>query len=221
MARNPRHHDPVLVIGLGRFGSALATSLMDYGHEVLGADMDGKITQSMMGKLTHVVQLDSTSTEALGQIGADQFTRAVVGIGTDLEASILTVAALEDLGVPEIWAKALSETHATILRRVGADYVVQPEADMGKRIARRVVSRAQDFFEFEDGFSLIQTDAPEEVVGHTIGEVPFSERYGITVVCVKRRNTGFEMAQEDTMIQKGDILIVAGRTQAAQAFSER
>ena len=141
---------PVLVIGLGRFGSSVAKSLVRLGHEVLAVDERPDIVQKFAGEFTHIVSADSTDTEALRQIGAEQFRRAVVGIGTDIEASVLTVLSLSDLGVAEIWAKAISGKHAAILERVGATHVVRPESDMGKRVAHLVTGTMTDYIEFDD-----------------------------------------------------------------------
>ena len=117
---------PVLVVGLGRFGAAVAQSLVRLGHEVLAVDERADIVQRFAGEFTHVVAADTTDTEALRQIGADQFTRAVVGIGTDIEASVMTVLSLVDLGITEVWAKAINAKHARILERVGATHIVRP-----------------------------------------------------------------------------------------------
>jgi trk system potassium uptake protein TrkA len=130
--------DPILVIGLGRFGTSVALSLVRLGHEVLAVDERADIVQRYANDFTHVVAADSTDTEALKQIGADQFGLAVVGIGTHLEASVLTVLGLAELGVGEIWAKAVSEKHGKILTSVGATHVVFPESAMGERVAHLV-----------------------------------------------------------------------------------
>ena len=125
----------VAVIGLGRFGMSLALELAGDGVEVLGIDSDPKVVQSMAGRLTHVVEADSTDEEALRQLSVHEFDRAVVGIGNDLEASILTASVLLTLGVPHVWARAISHSHARILGQLGVHHVVRPEHDMGKRVA--------------------------------------------------------------------------------------
>ena len=124
---------PVLVIGLGRFGSAVAHELERLGFEVLGIDADAKLVQAHADVLTHVVQADtSDNVEVLLQLGAAEFDSAVVGIGSDVEASILTTAALVDVGIPNIWAKAVTASHGRILSRIGAHHVVYPEHEMGQ-----------------------------------------------------------------------------------------
>ena len=124
-----------LVCGLGRFGGAFATELMKLGHEVLGVDADTKSVQDHAGILTHVVQADTTDPAALQELGAGDFRTAIVAIGTDIEASILTTSALADLNVSRIVAKAITQAHGKILQRVGAHRVVFPERDMGVRVA--------------------------------------------------------------------------------------
>ena len=128
----------VLVIGLGRFGGAVADSLVRLGHEVLAIDEDAAIVQSWASRLTHVVQADTTNSDTLKRLGVAEFDRAVVGIGTDIEASLLTVLALSELKVADIWAKALSEKHGRLLERTGAHHVIFPEAAMGERVAHLV-----------------------------------------------------------------------------------
>ena len=154
----------MLVLGLGRFGGAIATTLEELGYEVLAVDADPKIVQSYAGRLTHVVEADTTDEEALRQVGAADFNCAVVAIGTHIEASILTTTVLLDLGVQTIWAKAISSPHARILERVGATRVVRPEHEMGERVAHLVAGRALNYIEFEDGFALVETKPPGEYV---------------------------------------------------------
>jgi trk system potassium uptake protein len=209
----------VLVIGLGRFGSSVATSLVELGHEVLAVDTDPRLVQRYADKLTHVVQVDSTSEEALRQIGAHEFPLAVVGIGTDLESSILTTSVLADLGVPYIVAKAISTEHGRILERVGAHEVVYPEHAMGARVAHLVTGKMMDFIEFDDGFAIVKTRAPAEAVGKTLAESALRARYGITVVGTKRVGQDFVYARPETVVKDGDLLIVAGDTVACERFA--
>ncbi|WP_309972310.1 TrkA family potassium uptake protein [Aeromicrobium panaciterrae] len=123
------------MIGLGRFGMSVAESLVRLGHEVLAVDENPEIVQRLAGEFTHIVAADSTDTEALKQIDAGSFGLAVVGIGTDIEASVLTVMSLVDLGISDVWAKAINDKHARLLERVGATHVVRPESAMGERVA--------------------------------------------------------------------------------------
>jgi trk system potassium uptake protein TrkA len=209
-----------LVIGLGRFGGGLAETLVELGHDVLGVDTDPKLVQSFSGRLTHVVEADSTDTEALRQLGADEFATAVVAIGTEVEASILTTAALVDLNVPRIVAKAISKPHGMILERVGAQRVVFPERDMGVRVGHSLAGRMIDYFQLDPGFALVETIAPQEIIGKSLADAEVRRKYGITVVSIKPRGGSFTYATPDTVVNEGDILVVAGETRRAEAFGE-
>jgi trk system potassium uptake protein TrkA len=211
--------DSVVVIGLGRFGGQVAESLVRLGHEVLGVDEDARIVQEWADRLTHVVQADCTDNDALRQLGVPDFTRAVVGIGNDIEASVLTVLALTEVGVEEIWAKAISAKHGKILRSVGARHVIYPEAAMGDRVAHLITSKMIDFIEFDDGFAIAKVRAPAEYAGRTLADLGLRTRYGVTVVGVKRPGEDFVYALPDTAVPDGALLIVAGTTDKVQRFA--
>jgi trk system potassium uptake protein TrkA len=209
-----------VVIGLGRFGGGLAATLVGMGHEVLGVDADQRIVQELSGVLTHVVEADSTSEEALRQLGVQEISTAIVAIGTDLEASILTTGVLVDLGVKRIVAKAVTEPHGRILTRIGAHKVVFPERDMGIRVGHSLAGSILDYFELDPGFALVETTAPRELVGKTLADAEVRKRYGVTVVCIKPRGGSFTYATPDTVVQEGDVLVVAGETKRAESFGE-
>jgi trk system potassium uptake protein len=209
----------VLVIGLGRFGSALAETLTDLGHQVLGVDADQGIVNDLANRLTHVVEADSTDIEVMRQLGAGEFERAVVGIGTDIEASILTTSVLVDLEVPDIWAKAITVPHGRILDRVGAHHVVFPEHDMGRRVAHLVTGQMIEFVQLDEGFALVELRPPKQIVGRTLADAQVRSRYGITVVCIKPEGGSFTYATPDTVPGPNDILVVAAETARAEAFA--
>jgi trk system potassium uptake protein len=212
------NHAPVLVIGLGRFGTAVARSLVQLGHDVLAVDERPEIVQRFASDFTHVVAADATDTEALRQIGAEQFDRAVIGIGTDIEASVLTVLSIVELGIDEVWAKAINAKHARILERVGATHVIRPESAMGERVAHMVTGAMIDYIEFDDGFAIARTRAPEISWDRTLEETGLRRKYDITVVGVKRRGQDFTYARPETSIEKSDELIVCGATQKVESF---
>lgn len=211
----------VLVVGLGRFGGALARELVTLGYEVLGVDGDARVVQRASDELTHVVEADSTDPEALRQLGASDFAVGIVGIGTDIEASVLTTAALVDLGVGTIWAKAVSESHARILERVGAHHVVFPERDMGTRVAHRLTGHTIDWFQLDDDFAMVETVVPREMVGRSLGEVGVRARYGVTVVAIKPAGGTFGYATAETVPHAGDVVVVSGTTENVQRFAEQ
>jgi trk/ktr system potassium uptake protein len=211
--------DSVVVIGLGRFGGAVADSLVRLGHEVLAIDESAKLVTNWADVITHVVQADATDEDALRQLGVAEFRHAVVGIGTDIEASVLTVLALTELKVPQIWAKAVSAKHGKILSAVGANHVVFPEASMGERVAHLITGRMLDYIEFDDGYAIAKVAAPPEAIGRSLAESALRTAYGVTVVGVKMPGQDFTHAQPDTVIPPGAILVVAGRTDQVQRFA--
>lgn len=209
----------VVVVGLGRFGGAVAQSLTRMGHEVLAIEESLSLVQAWSDRLTHVVQADSSNIEALRQLGVADFQHAVVGIGSDIEASVLTVLALSELGVPDIWAKAVTTNHGKILEKTGAHHVVYPEAAMGERVAHLVTGKMIDFIEFDDDFAIVKTRPPREAIGRTLGESQLRSRHGVTVVGVKRPREDFTHAKPDTLVVEGDLLIVSGPTQKVERFA--
>jgi trk system potassium uptake protein TrkA len=162
---------------------------------------------------------DATDIEALRQIGAGDFSRAIVAIGTDIEASILATYALVDLGVPRIWAKAVTAEHGAILERVGAHRVIFPEIEMGERVAHTMVGRTIDYVELDDDFVLIETTAPRDIAGRTLEEARLRRRYGVTVVAVKPPGGPFTYATPETVVNEGDLMVVAGPRDKAEAFA--
>jgi trk/ktr system potassium uptake protein len=210
-----------LVVGLGRFGGPLAEDLVRHDHEVLGVDLDPKLVQRYATTLTHVVEADSTDPETMRQLGAADFATAVVAIGTDLEASILTTSVLVDLRVPRIVAKAISEAHGQILARIGAHRVIFPERDMGVRVARSLAGRdVIDYMQLDPNFVLLETKAPRDLIGKTLAEAQVRKRYGLTVVSIKSPNEPATYATPETVPQEGDILVVAGDTRRVEEFVE-
>lgn len=215
-----RNGDGVVVIGLGRFGKSLALELMADHTEVLGVDADAKVVQSLAGRLTHVVQADSTNEEAMRQLSVHEFDRAVIGVGTDLEASILSASVVLNLGVPNVWAKAISAAHARILTQVGVHHVVRPEHDMGKRVAHLVRGRMLDYIEFDDGYAIVKTRPPASIHDVPLGETRIRSKYGVTIVGVKRSGEDFTHATADTVVRAGDLVIVSGPRVKVERFSE-
>ncbi|WP_248503608.1 TrkA family potassium uptake protein [Streptomyces sp. D2-8] len=210
----------VAVIGLGRFGSSLANELMRRGWDVLGIDTNARLVQKYSDGLTHAAVADCTDAETLRQLGVHEFTSAVVSIGTDIEASILVSSNLLEAEVPNIWAKAISRQHGQILQRLGVHHVVLPEHEMGERVAHLVTGRMLDFIEFDDDYALVKTVAPDIATGVPLGQSQVRSRYGVTVVGIKRPGEGFTYATAETVVQKGDVIVVTGRTRAVESFAE-
>lgn len=213
-------NEPVVVIGLGRFGSAIALELTRRGTEVLAIDSSPKLVQSLATHLTQVVTADCTEIDALRQLGVDEFYRAVVGIGTDLEASILVTSLLVELGIDDIWAKAVTKQHGRILERVGAHHVVFPENDMGERVAHLVSGQVLDYMQVDDDFAVVKIRPPKEVVGVRLGDTRLRSKYGITVVAVKSSEGSFTYASEETTLTYDDVILVTGRVNDVERLAE-
>ncbi|MFI5718771.1 potassium channel family protein [Nocardia sp. NPDC051750] len=219
--RTPRKQGTrVVVVGLGRFGSALARELVTHGSEVLAIDSDPILVQQYSDELTHVAVADTTDMAALEQLGVPDFPHAVVGIGSNMEASILTTSLLADFRIPKIWAKAISRRHGQILERVGAHHVVLPEHDMGERVAHLVTGRMIDYIEFDTDYAMAKTSAPRTSIGKTLTASGLRQHFDITVVAIKHRGGEFTYATADTVVAVGDVLIVSGRVDEVERFAD-
>ena len=215
------HKEPVAVMGLGRFGTALALELARGGSEVLAVDSRPDVVQRLSGQLGQVVIADSTDPDALTEIGIADFSRVVVAIGGDLEASILTTALLAELEIRDIWAKAVSRQQATILERVGAHHVVFPEQDMGERIAHLVAGRLLDWVELDPEWVFAKTKPPRELVGVPLGQSGLRKKHRVTVVSVRpEHQASYTHADYDTVLTYGSLIVIAGRPADVERFVE-
>lgn len=211
--------DSVVVIGLGRFGGAVAQSLMRLGSDVMGIDRKEELVQAWGDRLTHAVQADSTNENVMLQLGVADFSHAIVAIGSDLAASLMTLMVLTELGIKDIWVKAMTPEHGQIAQRIGAHHVVYPEADMGARVAHLITGSMMDFIEFEDGFGIAKIQAPPYTHHQTLAESHVRSRFGVTIVGVKRSNEDFQHALPETRVLPADLLIVSGPTKKIEEFA--
>ncbi|MEV4170229.1 TrkA family potassium uptake protein [Nonomuraea sp. NPDC049709] len=212
--------DAVVVIGLGRFGAALALELIRRGTEVLAIDHRPKVVQSMTGHITQIATADSTDLDTLRQLGVPDFHRAVCAIGGDIEASILTASLLVELGIDDIWAKAISRQHGQILSRIGVQHVVFPEHDMGERVAHLVSGQLLDYMEVDENFAMAKIRPPKEYVGIALGASNLRRKHGVTIVAVKPQDEEFTYATADAELAYGDIIIISGRPEQVERFAE-
>jgi len=213
------HDAPVLIIGLGRFGAATAGQLARLDRDVLVVDTDASLVQKWSERVTHAVQADGRSIDALRQIGAQDFPIAVVATGSSVESSVLITANLVDLRVPQIWAKAISQSHGKILSRIGANHVIYPEAEAGERVAHLVSGRMLDFIEFDDDFAIVKMYPPKPIRGMSLGESGVRSKYGVTVVGVKSPGKDFTYATNDTIVSNHDLVIVSGNSIDIERFA--
>lgn len=214
-----RHDAPVLIIGLGRFGGATAAQLDKQDREVLALDTDANIVQRWADRVTHAVVADARSMETLKQVGASDFEIAVVAVGSSVEASVLVASNLVDLGIPQIWAKAISQSHGKILERIGVNHVVYPEREAGERVAHLLTGQMLDFIQFDDDFVLAKMYPPKAVRGLTLAQSSVRGRYRITVVGVKSPGKPFTYATADTVVSDHDLIIVSGTIRDVESFS--
>ncbi|MGV8970333.1 MAG: potassium channel family protein [Microbacteriaceae bacterium] len=213
------HNAPVLVIGLGRFGAATAGQLDRLGREVLAVETDPGLVQKWSERVTHTVQADARQIDALRQIGAQDFSIAVVAVGSSIEASVLITANLVDLKVPQIWAKAISQSHGKILSRIGANHVIYPEAEAGERVAHLVSGRMIDFIEFDDDFAIVKMYPPKPVRGMSLTQSQVRKKFGVTIVGIKSPGKEFTHATPDTIISNHDVIIVSGKSVEIERFA--
>jgi trk system potassium uptake protein len=215
------YEDDVLVIGLGRFGGAAAIELQRLGHNVVAVERDAALAEGFLGKVGKLVQADASNPQAIANMKARNFTLAVVGIGSSVEASVLCAMNLVDAGIPSIWAKSLSPEHARILTRIGVHHVISPEADSGRRVAHLVNGKLMDYIEFDDGFAIVKMRPPQEAIGFTLSQSGIRSKYGVTVVGVKAPGEDFTYAVPSTKVSAHDTLIVSGPTALIERLAAR
>ncbi|MEF3312133.1 TrkA family potassium uptake protein [Paenibacillus sp. GYB004] len=200
-----------IVIGLGRFGSSLVRTLIQNGHEVLAVDKDEQLVQDIAGIATHAVQADCTDEGVLKELGARNFTHAIVAIGDDLQASILTTLLLKELNIPQITTKAKNEMHGQVLSKIGADHIVYPERDMAARLGKQLSSdNLIDYIELSPDHNLVELKAPPAMNGKSLQQLNIRAKYGCTIMAIKKGvHINISPKAEDE-VNTGDILVIIG-----------
>lgn len=210
-----------VVIGLGRFGTSVARTLVSYGHNVLAIDADINRVQDLSTTLPHVIQLDATNIDALRQAGVDAFDTGLVCIGTDFESNILAVVLLVRLGVKRVIAKARTRTQREILLRVGAAEVVLPEHEAGVRLGRKLAAgHFVDYLEVGQDVGVVELMAPPSLWGHTLAESQLRQRFGLTAMAIRRGDELIVSPTAAFRIEPDDILVVLGKIEDAERLSE-
>jgi trk system potassium uptake protein TrkA len=213
------------VIGMGRFGSSVATYLAGMGYEVLAVDESEERVQEVAHRVTHAVSADSTDEDAMRALGIRNFDVVVVAIGQDIQSSILTTLILKDLGVKTIIVKAQNELHGKVLNKIGADKVVFPERDMGLRVAHHLISpNILDHIELSADFSIVEMKIPPEMIGKNLKQLDIRVTYNCNVLAVKRNGQMNITPRADEQLLPDDVLVIVGRndqlTQLEQAYAE-
>ena len=210
------------VIGLGRFGGSICRTLSEQGMEVLAIDINEDRVNNYAMIASHAVVGDSTDEKVLKELGVRNFDHVVVAIGDNIQASILTTIILKELGVHNITVKAQNDYHEKVLVKIGADHIVHPERDMGKRIANNMISNSVlDYLELSDEHSIVEIVASERMDGHSILNLDIRAKYGINIVAIKRENEIIVSPQANEMINKNDILIVIGADVDINRFEKK
>lgn len=208
------------IIGLGRFGASLARALMESGNSVLGVDIDAQLVQRISDELTHAAILDATDEEALMEIDIPSFDTVIVAIGADFESNLLATVALKNLGVRNVISKVVTRRQREILLRVGADRVVQPEHDAGRRLAEELMApKVLERVHLGADFSAVEVRAPRSLVRQTLAQLDLRQRMGITVLVIKRGDDLIVSPPADTVLLDDDLLLVLGDNETLQAFS--
>ena len=198
-----------VVIGLGHFGKAVCETLYANGSEVLAVDIDQARVNDAAEISTHAVCTDATDADNLERLGISNFDVAVVNIGKDVKASGIVTMLLKEMGVGTVVAKALDETHGRLLKKLGADKVVYPERDMGRRIAHNLrTTQIMDFIEVSPDYSLSEIKPLDKWVGMNLGNLAMRARYGINVLAIKSGDNINAMPDADTVIHQDDTLLV-------------
>lgn len=205
------------VIGLGRFGSAIATTLADLGHDVIGVDGDEDRVHAMSDAITQAIQLDATDEKALRAAGIHHVDVAIVSIGENIESSVLAVMLLHELGIKTIVAKGVTALHGRILEKIGVSRVVFPEREMAIRVAHSLVMpNAIDYIELSRDFSIVEIPAPPTFSGKSLKELELRPKYGLMLIAIKRRSADTDTVvtniapSADEVIQASDVLALLG-----------
>jgi len=209
------------VIGLGRFGSSVSRTLAKMGYEVLAIDGDEERVNDIAEEVTCAEQVNVLEEKALKSLGLRNFDAVIVAIGQEIKASILVTVMLKEMGVPKIVAKALDELHGRVLEKVGADVVVFPERDMGVRLAHALVSRnIIDQIHLSPDYSIVELIAPAKFVGETLEGSALRQKYGATVMAIRRGGDIIISPGARQVIQEGDVLVVIGRDEKLEKLEE-
>ncbi len=211
-----------VVIGLGRFGGSIVSELIELGADVMAIDISPVKVDKYANIATQAVAADTTDEAVLHSLGIRNFEHVIVAIGENIQASILTTLMLKEIGVPKITVKAQNAYHEKVLEKIGADFVVHPERDMGIRIANNMVSNnILDYLDLSDEHSIAELKVNEFLAGHTIIKLDVRAKYGINIVAIKRQNEIIVSPQADEVIEEGDILIVIGSDTDIHIFEKK
>ena len=211
-----------VVIGLGRFGSGLARSLCRQGAEVLAIDIRPDLVQQVANEVTHAVVGDAQDKEVLRALDVRSFDCAVIAIGDNLAASVLTVMNLKELEVPYVVCKAHDETHRRVLEKLGVDRVVIPELEYAQRLARSLYSHnVLDYIELSKDYGILEIPVPKSWAGKTLRELNVRAKLGVNIIAVKNGAETNVSPSADYAIRAEDVLAVLGDNVALEAVQRQ
>ncbi len=209
------------VIGLGAFGSAVASELARFGNQVIGVDLDERRVAQMASGLSSAVILDTTDEMALKEAGIDQYDVALIAIGRDIQASILTTMNLRMLGIGTIWVKASNRTHHRILSKLGADRVILPEQEMGRPIAQMLNNPVvQDYVSLGNGFSVVNIVVPARLGGRDMASLGIGKAYDLRLLGLMRGTEFRTCDAPDLVLEQDDKLILLGKRPELRRFGD-
>lgn len=210
-----------VIVGLGNFGAGLVEMLHAQGHDVIAVDISEEKVDRMRPYAARAVVMDATDAEALDRVGAGDADAAVVSLGEDLAASVLAVLALQELGVGEVYAKAISADHATILDRLGVAEVIRPERESAFRLARRISLRLLNYMPIAPGYSIQELPTPDAFIGRTLLELRLPQRFGVTIVAIHDvlHDEIHVVPPADYVLKDSDTLTVVGGDDALESLA--
>lgn len=210
-----------IVIGLGLFGAEVARKLCTLGCEVLAMDIRSDLVHQVANDVTHAVVGDGQDKDVLRALGAGNFDCAIIAIGDDLAASVLTTMNLKELGVPYVVCKAHDETHRRVLEKLGVDRVVIPEHEFGAKLARSLSSHnVLDYIELSEEYGILEVPAPQSWVGKTIMELNVRAKLGVNIIAVENEQTTNVSPSANYRIMAGDVMVVLGDNKALEAVQK-
>lgn len=216
-----KNNSEFAVIGLGRFGRSVAQTLVERGFDVLGIDREMRIVQELADEITQTVALDSTDEDALRAVDIAIYPTVIVGIGDDFQSKLLTTLALKSLGIKRVICSASNEREKLILHKVGADEVVMPEFDSGRRLANSLAMPSLlDQLVLGYGYSINDIQVPLSFIGKTVRETDLRIAFGLTLIAIRRGEKILISPSSEEVYQEGDALIVIGRIEDLNRLSE-